>query len=180
MKNLYSQPFRKWPVAVRYFNKHANTKSGMHSDSKILYNSFPDQCKGREVPVNKMVDSNYKTIAKKAREAIAPIVDTVKLCARQNIPLRIHKDSGKNQPELGESGLTNAGNFIELPNYRIRGGDKALENHIRCADKNAKHTSPETQNDLILCCRDRTVEKFVADIKESIIIFLLMRPQIVL
>ena len=38
-----------------------------------------DQYKGREVPVNKMVDSNYKTNVKKAREAIAPIVDTVML-----------------------------------------------------------------------------------------------------
>ena len=56
----------------------------MHSDCKNLYNSFLDQYKGREVPVNKMVDSNYKTNVKKAREANAPIVDTVKLCGRQN------------------------------------------------------------------------------------------------
>ena len=80
-----------------------------------------------------MVDSNYKRNVKKAREAIAAIVDTAKLCGRQNIPLWGHRDSGKNQPELGESGLTNTGNFIELLNYRIRGGDKALENHLQCA-----------------------------------------------
>ena len=59
-----------------------------------------------------MVGWNYKRNAKKAREAIAPIVDTVKLCGRQNIPLWDHRDSGKNQPELGERGLTNTGNFI--------------------------------------------------------------------
>ena len=47
-------------VAVRSFKEHANKKSGMHSGSKILYNSFLDQYKGREVPVNKMADSNYK------------------------------------------------------------------------------------------------------------------------
>ena len=40
MKNFYLQPFRKWPVAVRSFKEHANTKSGMHSDSKILYNNL--------------------------------------------------------------------------------------------------------------------------------------------
>ena len=156
-----------WPVAIRYFKEHANTKSGMRSDSKILYNIFPDQYKGREVPVSKMIDSNYKTIVKKARETIAPIVDTVKLCGRQNIPLRSHKDSGKNQPELGESGFTNTGNFIELPNYRIKGGDKALENHIRCAEQSAKYTSPEIQNNLILCCGDLIVEKLVVDVKKS-------------
>ena len=64
-----------------------------------------------------MVDSNYKTNVKKAREAIASIADTVKLCGRQNILLWGHRDNGKNQPELGESGLTNTENFIELLNY---------------------------------------------------------------
>ena len=122
MKNLYSQPFRNWSVAVRSFKEHANTKSGMDRDSKIPYNSFLDQYKGREVPVNKMVHSYYKTNVKKPRETIAPIFDTVKLCGHQNIPLRGHWDSGKNQPELRESGLTNTGNLIELLNYWIRGG----------------------------------------------------------
>ena len=71
-----------------------------------------------------MVDSNYKTNVKKAREAIAYMIDIVKLCGRQNIPLQDHRHSGKSQPELGKSGLTNTGNFIELLNYRIRGGIK--------------------------------------------------------
>ena len=61
----------------------------MHSDCKRFYDSFLDQYKGGEVPVNKMVDLNYKTNAKKAREAIAPIVDTVKSCGRQNISLQV-------------------------------------------------------------------------------------------
>ena len=139
----------------------------MSSHSKILYNSFLDQYEGRQVPVNQMVDSNYKTNVKKAREAIAPIVHTAKLCGCQNIPLRGHGDNGKNQSVLGESGLTNTENFIELLNYRIRGGDKALENHLLCTQQNAKCTSPEIQNDLILCCRDLIVEKLVADVKES-------------
>ena len=139
MKILYSQPFRKWPVAVRSFKKHANTKSRMHSDSKILYNNSLDQYKGREVPVNKMVESNYKTNVKKAREAIAPIVDTAMLCGHQNIWLRGHRDSGKNQLELGESGHTYTGIFIELLNYRIRGEDKALENTLACPAKCQVH-----------------------------------------
>ena len=78
MKSFYSQPFRNWLVADRSFKEHTNTKSGMHSDSKSLYKSFLDQYKGAEVLVNKMVHSNYKTNVRKAREAIAPIVDTVK------------------------------------------------------------------------------------------------------
>ena len=66
-----------WPDAVKSFKEHANTKSGMHSDCKNLYNSFVDQHKGREAPLNKMVNSNQKINVKKAREAIAPILDTL-------------------------------------------------------------------------------------------------------
>ena len=81
MNNFYSQLFRKWPVAVRSFKEHANTKLGMHSESKILCNTFLDQYKDREVLVSKMIDSNYKTNFKKVREAIAYIVDTgIKIC----------------------------------------------------------------------------------------------------
>ena len=75
--------------------------------------------------------------------------------------------SWKNQLELGESGLTNTGNFIDLLNYRIKGGDKRPENHFQSAQQNAKYTSPEIQNDLILCCRDFIVEKSVTEVKES-------------
>ena len=57
-KNFYSQSCRMWPDAVKSFKEHANTKSGMHSDCKNLYNSFVDQHKGREAPLNKMVNSN--------------------------------------------------------------------------------------------------------------------------
>ena len=112
----------------------------MHSDIKNLYDSFLDPQKGRVVPVNKMVDSNYKTNVQKAGETIASIVDTVKLCGCQNILMRGPRGSGKNQPELGERGRINTENFIELLNYLIRGGDKALENHLRWVQQNAKYT----------------------------------------
>ena len=84
-----------WSVAVKSFKEHANGKSDIHRDYKNLFDRFLDQYKGREVPVNKMVDLNYKTNVKKTREAIAAIVDTFKLCERKNILLQGHKDSGK-------------------------------------------------------------------------------------
>ena len=139
----------------------------MHSDSAILYNSFLDQHKDREVPANKMFDLNYKANVKNVREAIAPIVDSIRLCGRQNTQLQGQRDNGKNQPDLGKSLLTNTGKFIEFLNYRIRGGDKALRNNLWCAQQNAKYISPEFQNDLILCCRDLIVKNVTADVKES-------------
>ena len=81
--------------------------------------------------------------------------------------MRGHKDSTKNHPEVGKSGLTNSGNFVELLMYRVRGGDKTLENHLQNAPRNAKYSSPDIQNESIECCRDLIVEQLVVQVKES-------------
>lgn len=99
MVTFYSQPIRKWPVTAKSFKEHANTNSSIHSDCKNLFNRFLDQCKGREIPVKKMVDSNYKTNIKKSRETNASIavkLFIVKFCRGQNIPLCVDRDRGNN------------------------------------------------------------------------------------
>ena len=106
---------------------------GTHKKSQIVLVRFLDEYRGKEVPINKVFDSTHKENIKKAREAITPIVDTLKLCGCQNIPLRNHKDGTKDHPEVGKSGLTNSGNFIELLICRVRGGDKTLEKHLQNA-----------------------------------------------
>ena len=68
---------------------------------------FLDEYRGKQIPINEVFGSTYKENIKKARKAITPIVDTLKLCGRQNIPLRGHRDSTKNHPEVGKRGLTN-------------------------------------------------------------------------
>ena len=80
---------------------------------------------------------------------------------RLNIPLRGHKDSTKNHPDVGKSGLTNSGNFVELSMYRVWGGSKTIENHLQNAPRNAKYTSPDVQNKSIKCCRDLIVKQLV-------------------
>ena len=131
LENLYRKPYRTWPTAVKTFKKHQNAPTWTHKKSHILLTRFLDEYRGKEVSINKVFDSTHKENIKKAREAITPIVDTLKLCGRQNIPLRGHKDSTKNHPEVGKSGLTNSGNFVELLMYRFRGGDKTLGNHLK-------------------------------------------------
>ena len=63
-----------------------------------------------------MVDSKYKTNVKNAREAIASLIDTVKLCGWQNIPLQCHRDNTKNQPE--EKTVLLMHETAKLPNKR--------------------------------------------------------------
>ena len=83
------------------------------------------------------------------------------LRGRRNIPLRAHKESTKLNV------LTNSGNFVELLMYRVRGGDKTLENHLQNASRNAKYTFPGIQNDLIECCKDLIMERLAKEVTKS-------------
>ena len=51
-----------------------------HKKSQILLTRFLYEYRGRKVPINKMLDSKHNEKIKKAREAITPALDTLKLC----------------------------------------------------------------------------------------------------
>ena len=58
------------------------------------------------------------------------------------------------------------GNFIELLNYRIRGGD-TLEEHLKNHNKNASYISKTTQNELIKLCGEVISDSIIAEVKNS-------------
>ena len=55
------------------------------------------------MPINKQMHKNYQANVQKNRNALAHIVDTIKLCSRQNLPLKGHRDSVKEQPKVDMS-----------------------------------------------------------------------------
>ena len=101
------------------------------------------------------------------RKRIIPIIDTIKLCGRLALPLRGHKDNSAFHLDVGASSSDQVGNFIELLNYRVHGGDVDLGNHMRTHAKNASYLSAPVQNELIKCCGDVITDRLVKEIKES-------------
>ena len=71
--------------------------------SQKLLTRFIDQYRAKEVPINKVFYSKHKENFKKAREAITPIANTVKLCGRCiNIPLYKSSRKKKVAPQIKE------------------------------------------------------------------------------
>ena len=110
---------------------------------------------------------NYQAKIQKNRNALANIVDAIKLCSRQNLLLRGHRDSVKEQPKVGMSGLNNSGNFVELLHYCCSAGDTDPKHHLESAAQNARYTSLEIENELIDCWRELIIEKIASVVKES-------------
>ena len=124
------------------------------------YNEFLQECNGISLPINKQMHKNYQANVQKNRNALAPIVDTIKVCSRQTLSLRGHRDNVKKQPEVGMSGFNNSGNFIELLHYRCRGSDTDLKHNLESAAQNARYTSLEIQNEFIDFCGELIIEKW--------------------
>ena len=84
------------------------------------------------------------------------------------MPLCGHCDDSKyHHPEVGGYSNGGVGNFIEALNFRVQGGDKVLEDHLRTCKKNRSYISKTSQNKLIICCGDVITDKLVNEVKES-------------
>ncbi|KAK2702956.1 hypothetical protein QYM36_018482 [Artemia franciscana] len=78
------------------------------------------------------------------------IVETIKLCGAQNIPLRGHRDDGKLDNQSPNAvAAENDGNFRHLLRYRVKVDDSLLQRLVETAPGNAKYTSKQIRNELI-------------------------------
>ncbi|KAJ8880083.1 hypothetical protein PR048_020706 [Dryococelus australis] len=75
------------------------------------------------------------------RSRLHPIIETVILCGRENIPLRGQKYDGK---LTGVEPLANDGNFRIRLRYRISAGDE-LSKHLETASSKATYIIKSTQ-----------------------------------
>ena len=87
---------------LKHQKKYQNAPTETQKKRQTLFTRSIDEYTGKEVPINKISDSTHKENKKKAMEAITPIVDTLKLCLRQNTSLRGHRDSTKKLSRSGK------------------------------------------------------------------------------
>ncbi|CAB3986847.1 Hypothetical predicted protein [Paramuricea clavata] len=121
---------------------------------------------GTAQPIEVIVDTNLKKEVEENRSKLAPIIDTVLFCSRLGLPLRGHRDDAKYHPEVGSYSTGGVGNFVESLNFRVRAGDKILEDHLKTCGKNRSYISKTSQNKIINCCGQVISEKIINDIKE--------------
>ncbi|XP_071499956.1 uncharacterized protein [Diadema antillarum] len=140
-------------------SKHANTNYHKFSASKVteLLVRAPAQS---QRDVRNILDKGRRETVAANTAIMRSIVDTILTCARQNIALRGHRDSGRLEQEEPEE---NDGNFRALLRMRIRAGDQTLQKHFVDGPGNAKYISPDIQNNLLDCAsaivRERILDK---------------------
>lgn len=80
------------------------------------------------------------------RNMLKPIIQTIRLCGRQQFGLRGHQDSGRISMK---EPIQNDGNFRCLLRHRAQHGDSTLKKYLENCSSNAMYTSPLIQNEII-------------------------------
>ena len=123
--------------------------------------------KGFVEEIDLMIDRNCKKEVEGNRKRLAPIIVTVILLVELGLVLRGHRDDSQFHPNVGEYPSGGVGNFVEILNYRVRGGDSVLQNHLRTCSKIVSYIFKTSQNELINCCGNCINNVIVKEIKEN-------------
>lgn len=144
-----------------YLNKHS--KAEYHMQAVQAAADFSLAQTRPETAIGSRVDSQRLKDLKLLRERLGPIVKTIVLCGRQNIPLRGNVDAGRvNAAEPDR----NEGNFRAILRFRAE-VDEQLRRHLSDSSGNAMYTSSVIQNELIDLIGTLVQENIVDSINSS-------------
>lgn len=161
-QSFVTKPFYNLKKATEYFKKRQLAE--YHRNAVLIKDNMAAIVENRAEAVDKQLDTKRKKDVEENRLKLNGIVDTIRLCGIQNIPIRGHNDSGRISISTP---LENDGNFRSLVRYRIDGGDQILKNHIENSAGNAMYTSPKIQNALIDSFSHLNQKKIIEDVTES-------------
>ena len=98
---------------------------------------------------------------------LAPIIGTIATFGGLGLPFRGHRDDSKQHPKVEQYSTSGVGSFVEFLQFRVRGGDKVIEQHFKTCCRNASYISKTSQNGLISCCGQFITELVARKIKEN-------------
>ncbi|XP_066914987.1 uncharacterized protein [Clytia hemisphaerica] len=151
LQKLFTEPFMRWNGMNTRFKNHQEN-SELHRACMEIKQALQSQRKGETQKISTVIDKNKAKRIEKNRSKIMPIIKTVVLCARQNIPMRGHRDDSKHIDDASN----NPGNFQELLKFRVDSGDVVLKDHLENCPKNASYRSKTIQNEILSCIGNYT------------------------
>ena len=160
---LVSRPLTNFRKALDEIKDHDTRPT--HRVAVTKADDFLRVMRGEQQPVTQQIDTALARRVQENRKRLVPVIKTIILCGRQNIPLRGHDDSANKAQ--GDPHKTNHGNFWALLNFRVDAGDKELANHLATAPKNARYTSATIQNEIIEIVGNEIRNKIIDKVKKA-------------
>lgn len=131
--------------------KHATGKKGIlvchdtcysHKKAMLSWSDFKVNAK-KGTSIDNLLASDRRRQIEQNRHYLQTLTEVILVCAKQDIPLRGHRES-----QTSESPWLNRGNFIEIL-HLVGKHDHIVQEKLETCPRNAKYTSPEIQNTLL-------------------------------
>ena len=110
LQRLFKSPLHPTMSYVKKLEDHAG-KSPIHKISTVCALHFKQVMENKMIGIDAQINHARLELIEKNRVRLRPIIGAILTCARQNIPLRGHRDD--NHYYLGDDQI-NPGNFIEI------------------------------------------------------------------
>ena len=159
LDKLMKSPLTDWSSASYRIKEHQN-KSEIHKTALETMNRFKNVMESKEKSIDLIQNESLDKAVQQNRLKIASIAKCVLLFARQNIPLRGHRDDSQYYD------TSDCGNFQALLDFRVESGDRILAEHFKTAPRNATFRSKTVQNELISCIAEDVNHQIIKEIKE--------------
>ncbi|CAI6370875.1 unnamed protein product [Macrosiphum euphorbiae] len=159
---LVLKPLTKLKDALEDFRNHE--KNDYHKNSLLTADNIKAILEKKQDNILVQLNSKRKDEVIKNRAKLKPIIQTIRLCGRQQIALRGHEDSGRISLEEPKN---NDGNFRCLLRYRSKNGDNVLKEHL---ETSGYETTDIPQIEQFSLCI-RYVDEQVFSIREDFLTF---------
>lgn len=161
---LVVKPLNKWKNAIADFDRHQ--KSQYHQHCTVLADNFMNVYSKNQTDIRSQLDIARAVNIAKNRKKLVPIIETIKLCGRQELALRGTSDFGnikfnESEPEI------NDGNFRAILRMRHKCGDIDLKQHDENLQLNCTYYSPSIQYELISVCGEVIQKQLVTAINNA-------------
>lgn len=164
LKSLVREPFNNWKDALEIFKAHEN--NAYHKECMITGSNFLSTSLNPNRDIQNVIDSSRLKQIQENRDKLHPIVDTIKLCGRQELALRGSNDYGPLTANDLEP-VINDGNFRTILRMRMQCGDVKLLSHTENMALNATYMSPIIQNEIINICGSIIQKKIISSIVDA-------------
>ena len=158
---LVKVPFRNWKKAKEQF-KHHEEKSNYHAMASEQFQAFNKLMNQKSMGINLQLNAILQENITRNREVLADLVKIVLCLARQNIPMRGHRDDDISLCLHG-----NPGNFKAILDLAIDLGCSRLTEHMRNAPRNATYRSKTVQDEVLELCGKEVTRKIIIEVKTA-------------
>ncbi|XP_014669630.1 PREDICTED: zinc finger MYM-type protein 1-like [Priapulus caudatus] len=156
-KSFTNTGYSNWKKAVGKsggFAKH--THADYHKDAVVAWKECTQMQEGG-TSVAQMLNTGYQTAVKKNRHFIKTLGQVILVTCTQKLAQRGHAE----QPGAG-----NPGNVLKILEL-VASHDDIIKERLASGPKNAKYTSPEIQNEMILTFAEIIRKEIIQEVKDA-------------